>query len=143
MFPPLKPPNLRRGFDPPPGKPIRTELNQMQHTIILTRENDACAILELGAPTNSPTEALELLRTTLTKWHDETKEGAAAWKESSEDFNIGDFAIGNFACGYMSADSLQPFFAASGIELECNTGAFNPGGWHYDSHLITPEKATT
>ena len=44
-------------------------------------------------PNLSSRQALAALKKVLTQWVKTTKDGRAAWKQSSEDFNIGDLAL--------------------------------------------------
>jgi len=78
----------------------------------------------------SAKEALEALKKAITRWVSETDEGAEAYANSSEDYNIGDF-LGDF-----ESLSFAPYLASAGIEcLEINT--LSPDETNsYDHHLV-------
>lgn len=57
-------------------------------------EPTTVGILVLGVAYDGMTDedALKRLRGAITDWVNQSEEGAKAWKESSQDFNIGDLA---------------------------------------------------
>lgn len=84
------------------------------------------------------------LTAAITQWINETKAGKDAWRDSCEDFNVGDLPE------YLGDADLQARLNASGVhELEIATLAENDQqeGWVYDtllvdrSALVTPKRA--
>ena len=52
------------------------------------------AVVEFNVrPSLSSRQALAALKKVLTQWVKTTKDGRTAWKQSSEDFNIGDLSL--------------------------------------------------
>ena len=72
----------------------------------------------------------------LTKWALESNEGAQAWKNSSQDFNIGD--LSNYTDNY----TLKGFLKEQGIhELTITTvSSDRTGTWSFDDVLIDKSK---
>ena len=75
---------------------------------------DALRVVEFTAHAETKEDALNRLERAVTKWIRETNEGKAAWRESSEDLNIGDLAAYFDARGNVVA-SLKPFLKQEGI----------------------------
>jgi hypothetical protein len=76
---------------------------------------------------------LEALKSALSEWAKETKEGMDAWKGSSRDFNVGDLI------DYCDAKSLRPFLTSRGIynlKVETNCEDAPSRVWAYDSILM-------
>lgn len=72
------------------------------------------------------------LRRAVTRWINETDEGKAAWKESCEDFNIGD--LGN---NFPFDEKLTEFLFAERIaNLELNSFGGGSRYWVHDTHLV-------
>jgi hypothetical protein len=72
------------------------------------------------------------LRRAVTRWINETDAGKAAWKESCEDFNIGD--LGN----QMPFDEKLVEFMSDEriVNLELNTFGGGSRHWVHDTHLV-------
>lgn len=66
------------------------------------RDGGETAILTVRV-TNVATDAIPSLKIALTRWMLRTPEGREAWKDSHEDFNIGDLD------SYLKAPTLKPF----------------------------------
>jgi len=78
----------------------------------------------------------DLVITALTAWAKNTTEGAEAFRDASEDFNIGDLSIAD--------ESNTPFLAECGIlSLEIETASAEDGDWEYDRVLIDSAELET
>jgi len=86
------------------------------------------------------TAFLAHLKAAVSCWVVLTSEGNDEWKDSSEDFNIGDLAM---LQGSDAFKTLEPFLADQGIHgLEVHTYSADVGDWNYDTVLCTPELET-
>lgn len=75
---------------------------------------------------------LRRLRRAITSWIKETEDGKAAWKLSSEDFNLGDLAN-----EYHAESSIIPYLAAEGIdELSIESLGGGCRNWIHDTVLV-------
>lgn len=80
-------------------------------------------------------EALKRLRGAVTDWVAQSEEGAAAWKESSQDFNIGDLAH------HDSSPILGGYLARRGIFfLELDVADPQPRAIDYDAKLVNEDE---
>lgn len=75
---------------------------------------DALRIVEVVSTTEDKEKTLQALTTAFSRWIEETPEGKKAWKDSSEDFNIGD-AMDFFSTKGTPVKSLAPFLKDQGI----------------------------
>src|SRR5688572_3451626 len=67
----------------------------------------------------------------LTKWFQETEEGAQALAASSDDFNVGDLSV------HYQDETLLPYLEEEGInDLEIETYQGGETNWSYDTHLF-------
>lgn len=69
----------------------------------------------------------------MTAWVNDTPEGRAAWRRSSEDYNIGDLVSD------LHDPSLQPRLSAAQIvdlSVECFADLTAHGDWTYDTVLV-------
>lgn len=85
-----------------------------------------------------PDQLLDLFRNAVTAWVRETKEGAEAYENSSEDFNIGDLAV------IMPNPQLQFYFNGQGlydINIETIVNTDYQDNWTYDTRLVVDEEA--
>ena len=97
------------------------------------------AILRVTLTHKLSTEAIiKTLTKLLTQWVKETKEGANAWKQSSEDFNIGDLALfeGNFN-QWVSHTTLR---AAGIMDYAIEMVDDVDGSVDYDLPLVDPNR---
>lgn len=75
---------------------------------------------------------LKSLRLAVTRWINETDAGKAAWKESCEDFNIGD--LGN--CFPFDEKLVEFLFDERIVNLEMNSFGGGSRNWVHDTHLV-------
>lgn len=75
---------------------------------------------------------LSNLQRAVTRWVNETDEGKAAWKESCEDFNVGDLA------NQMPFDEKLVEFLSDEriVDLDLNTFGGGSRHWVHDTHLV-------
>lgn len=72
------------------------------------------------------------LRRAVTRWINETDAGKAAWKESCEDFNVGDLAN-----QFPFDEKLVEFMSDERIvNLELNSFGGGSRHWVHDTHLV-------
>jgi hypothetical protein len=69
---------------------------------------DALRVVEFATVAENKEDVLKRLERALTKWIMETKDGKAAWRESSEDLNIGDL-VSYFDVQGNPVASLKPY----------------------------------
>ena len=69
---------------------------------------DAMRVVEFTTAAETKEDVLKRLERALTGWIMETEEGKAAWRESSEDLNIGDL-VSYFDVQGNPAASLKPY----------------------------------
>lgn len=106
---------------------LRTSQDESTLAIVTVRKTDTV---------NHPDQLLNLFRTAVTQWVRETEEGAKAYEDSSEDFNIGDLAQ------EMPNPQLQYFFNGQGlfdIKIEIIANSDYQDDWTYDTHLVEEE----
>lgn len=75
---------------------------------------DALRVVAFTTHAETKEDVLKRLERAVTKWIQKTEEGKAAWRESSEDLNIGDLATYFDARGNAVA-SLKPYLRQEGI----------------------------
>ncbi len=75
---------------------------------------DAMRVVEFTAVAETKEDVLKRLERAVTGWITETAEGKAAWRESSEDLNIGDL-ISCFDAEGNPVASLKPYLKREGI----------------------------
>lgn len=79
----------------------------------------------------SKSNFLGRLQAALSHWASTTEEGADAYEESSEDFNIGDLSL------HVDDKQLQNILSEYGIKgLEISTHEDVSSEWSFDTHLI-------
>lgn len=76
---------------------------------------------------------LEQLQKAVTEWVKTTKDGKEAWKDSSEDFNVGDLA-GHTMCESF-LDILQGKYGIRDLHIVTNSQDDN-GHWSFDTVLV-------
>lgn len=80
---------------------------------------------------------LAALMNAVTEWVKTTKNGKAAWKESSADFNVGDLS------GYSNDKQLVPLLKKNGInslDIDCEAHTEGADYWSYDTVLAEPDE---
>lgn len=107
---------------------------------ILRSSNEEITFAVLTCETEremNDTQALEAFRKGITKWMRETLEGGRAWKESCEDFNIGD--LSSYVGEYADNKYLHLYLEAEGIhhvEIEIHSVCQEASrAWTYDTVL--------
>ena len=75
---------------------------------------DAMRVVEFTTVAENKEDVLKRLERALTRWIEETEEGKEAWRESSEDLNIGDL-ISYFDAEGNPAASIKPYLKQKGI----------------------------
>lgn len=113
------------------------------HNLLLARPNEGIfAILTvnlsndiLNNVVDRDTFVMTRLMNALTAWRDYTEEGMEAWKESAEDFNVGDLSV------YVGNASLEKYLNdhyINSVEIE----SYNADGavGNYDKVLINPRE---
>ena len=81
---------------------------------------------------NDDSRFLDSLRRAVTRWIDETAQGKTAWRQSCQDFNIGD--LGN---EFPLDEAFVEILAAEGIhQLELESYGGGARNWVHDTHLV-------
>lgn len=98
-------------------------------------EEETYAVVEAVAVSklNSDSRFRDALTSALSEWVAKTTAGRRAWKDSSQDFNVGDLSH------WQSEKSLQPYLEKQGIRhlrVETFSEDFVCSHWSYDTVLV-------
>lgn len=95
------------------------------------------AIVRIATPSNVSTQtALKKLQKAVTNWVRTTRSGSECWKESNEDFNIGDLALYE---QLFRKDTALKRFGIEEFEI-IYIGETSEGSFPFDTHLVTDNK---